>query len=308
LHITSIQTYLAQGGCEAVVYRVGESAVRDGVQAGDWWFPGYPMPGSGKQDRFALFAGPYNLDQPEKIKLVAIDAAGNESTMNFVDKFFSKPRRSDNVELSDAFMNKVVPEILAQSPDLPDRGTLLENYLQINGDLRRRQNGILKELAGKSRPEFLWNKPFSAVRNGKVMANFGDQRTYLNQGKAVDRQDHLGIDLAMTRHAPVQALNNGIVVLARYFGIYGNAVMIDHGYGLMSLYGHLSSIKVTEGQKVAQGDLVGETGETGLAGGDHLHLGILLQGLPVNPVEWWDGHWINDRLARKLGPAFKYQP
>ena len=63
-----------------------------------------------------------------------------------------------------------------------------------------------------------------------------------------------------------------------------------------------------EGQKVARGDIIGKTGETGLAGGDHLHFCTLLQGLPVNPVEWCDSHWIKDRISRKLGSAFPYVP
>ncbi len=308
LHVNSTQTYLTQGGCEAVVYRVGESAVRDGVRADSWWFPGFPLPGGGKQDRFAIFAAPYNLNQADKIRLVAIDGAGNEAELAFIDKFFPKTYRSDSVELTDAFMGKVVPEILAQTPELTDRGSLLNNYLEINGELRRHQNETLKDLATKSRPEFLWSKPFQQVRNGKVMAKFADARTYVNQGKAVDHQDHLGIDLAITQHAPVLAANSGVVVLAKYFGIYGNAIILDHGYGLMTLYGHMSSLKVTEGQKVEQGDVMGETGETGLAGGDHLHYGVLLAGLPVDPAEWWDGHWIKDRIANKLGQALKYEP
>src|SRR5206468_8878021 len=104
----------------------------------------------------------------------------------------------------------------------------------------------------------------------------------------------------------IPASNDGIVVLAGYFGIYGNAVAIDHGYGIMSLYGHLSAIEVKEGEHVTRGQNIGRSGDTGLAGGDHLHFAILLQGLPVNPIEWWDPHWIQDRVARKLGSAFRF--
>jgi murein DD-endopeptidase MepM/ murein hydrolase activator NlpD len=99
-----------------------------------------------------------------------------------------------------------------------------------------------------------------------------------------------------------------VVAYANFFGIYGNAVVIDHGYGLQSIYGHLSSIAVSEGQKVSRGDIIGKTGETGLAGGDHLHFCTLLQGIPVNPVEWSDSHWIKDRIAKKMGPAFPFAP
>ncbi len=99
----------------------------------------------------------------------------------------------------------------------------------------------------------------------------------------------------------------GVVLLARYFGIYGNTVVLDHGYGLMSLYGHLSSISVNGGQPIDRGDVIGRSGATGLAGGDHLHFTMLLHGLPVDPREWWDGHWIRDRLALKLGAALPFE-
>jgi murein DD-endopeptidase MepM/ murein hydrolase activator NlpD len=297
---------VAQGGCELAVYRVGDGAVRDGVQAGQWWFPGFPMPGGGKQDRFAFFAIPYDMSEPGA-RLVAEDAAGNRAEVTFIDKFFPRPPKSDRIELSDAFLAKVVPEIMSQTPEVRDKGNVLENYLEINRSLRAHNAQTIKELAAKSRPEFLWNQVFFMMPNGQVMAAFADHRTYVYQGKEVDRQDHLGFDLAVTAHAPIPAANTGIVSLARYFGIYGNAVIIDHGFGIQSLYGHLASIGVSEGQKINRGDIIGATGQTGLAGGDHLHFTILLQGLPVNPVEWWDSHWIQDRVARKLGPAFHFE-
>jgi murein DD-endopeptidase MepM/ murein hydrolase activator NlpD len=305
LQVVSKQTYIAQGGCEAVVYRVGESSVRDGVKAGNWWFPGYPLPGGGKGDRFAFFAVPYDMKTPD-VRIVAVDAAENEAELRFIDKFFPKKFKEDTVDLTDAFLSKVVPEIMGQTPELKDRGNLLDNYLVINVDLRQRNAEVLKELAQKSPREQLWDKPFLSMRNGKAMAGFADYRTYSYQGKVVDHQTHLGYDLAVTRRAPVPAANDGVVVQAKYFGIYGNCVIIDHGYGVMSLYGHLSSINVAAGQKVGRGDVIGLTGETGLAGGDHLHFAIILDGLPVNPVEWWDRHWIHDRIARKLGPGFRF--
>jgi murein DD-endopeptidase MepM/ murein hydrolase activator NlpD len=307
LQITSTQTYVAQGGCEIVTYRVGESATRDGVRAGSWWFPGYLLPGGGKQDRFALFAVPYNMTQPN-IRLVVGDAAGNEAEMPFIDMFFPKSLKSDTIEVTDGFLNKVVPGIMSQTPEMKDRGNLMDNYLAINRDLRQKDAEILKEFARKSKPAFLWTRPFFMMRNGQVMASFAERRTYRYQNREIDQQDHLGFDLAVTKQAPVPAANDGIVIYARFFGIYGNAVVIDHGYGMQSIYGHLSSIAVTEGQKIARGATIGKTGETGLAGGDHLHYCTLLQGLPVNPVEWWDGHWIKDRISRKLGASFPFVP
>ncbi|HEX3129230.1 MAG TPA: M23 family metallopeptidase [Thermoanaerobaculia bacterium] len=307
LSILSTFHYVRQGGSEAIVYRVGDGAVNDGVQAGDWFFQGFPMPGPDKQQRFALFGIPYDLTDPTKIRLVATDEVGNRAEAAFVDRFDPRPIRTDTIKVDDAYMNKVVPEILSQSPEIEDKGGLLENYLAINRDLRKKNAQTLKELAAKSEPKFLWTEPFLPMMNAAITAAFADRRTYVYNGKDIDQQDHLGFDMASVERDAIRASNRGKVVLARFFGIYGNAVVIDHGYGLMSLYGHLSSIGVQEGQTVERGQELGRSGQTGLAGGDHLHFTLLLGGLPVNPVEWWDPHWIQDRVARKLGPVLPYK-
>jgi len=297
--------YVNQGGCEAVVYKVGETSVKDGVEAGGWFFPGFPLPGGGPADRFALFAVPYDLDDASKVRLIAEDDVGNRSQASFIDKFFPKPLHRDTIPLDDKFLNKVVPPIMAQNHELTDKGSLLENYLQINRDLRKVDNAELITISKTSKPQFLWSRPFRPMVNTKVMAHFADRRSYVYQGRTVDQEDHLGLDMAGLAHAPVPAANDGIVVLAKFFDIYGNAVIVDHGYGLMSLYGHLSAIDVKPGDHVTRGQVLGRSGDTGLAGGDHLHFAILLHGLPVSPVEWWDPHWLKDRLERKLGAALR---
>ena len=106
------------------------------------------------------------------------------------------------------------------------------------------------------------------------MARFGDRRTYMYQNKDVDQQIHLGEDLASLMNSPVPAANNGVVVLAEPLGIYGNTVIIDHGLGVFSSYSHMSQIDVKVGDKVEKGTVVGKTGTTGLAGGDHLHFAV----------------------------------
>jgi murein DD-endopeptidase MepM/ murein hydrolase activator NlpD len=308
LQVQSTFHYVRQGGCEAVVYRVGEGALRDGVQSGSWWFPGFPVPGSNdKQQRFALFAVPYDMGDPSSIRLVAIDDVGNRAEAGFIDKFTPSPPHSDTIELNDKFMNKVVPEIMSQSSEVADQGDLLKNYLEINRNLRKKNAQTLIELGNKSAKEFLWTRPFLPMMNAAIKAAFADQRTYVYNGKPVDQQVHLGFDMASVERDAIRASNDGRVVLARYFGIYGNAVVIDHGYGLQSLYGHLSSLGVKEGDMVKRDQEVGRSGQTGLAGGDHLHFTMLLQGLAINPGEWWDPHWIQDRVARKLGPALPYK-
>ncbi|HUF79136.1 MAG TPA: M23 family metallopeptidase [Thermoanaerobaculia bacterium] len=312
LSVRSSQHYVAQGGSGVVVYHAGEGALaeggRDGVRSGDHFFAGHPLPGGQAGDRFALFGVPWDLDDPSRIRLVAADPIGNEAEVAFVDQWFPRPPRAATIELSDAFLEKVVSEVMSQVPELADRGNLIDNYVQINDGLRKANRERQRQLASRSRGEFLWREPFAQLAGGQVMSAFADLRTYLYQGEAADQQTHLGFDLATTRQDGVPASNRGVVALAEYFGIYGNTVVLDHGYGLMSLYAHLSSIEVEEGQEIELGQILGRTGATGLAGGDHLHFTTMIGGLEVNPVEWWDPKWIADRVKPKLGAALPYAP
>ena len=303
VEIVSSLHYPAQGGSEVVVYRTEEGTVRDGVQAGEAWFPGQALPGGEPGQRFCLYGVPFDLEEGEAIQVVAVDDVGNEARVRFVDRFLARGYERDEIRLSDRFMEAVVPRIVDRTPGLERLPGLLDSYLAINRDLRQGNARELARLAESSKPEFLWTDSFVALPNAKVMSAFADRRTYVYDGLAVDQQDHLGFDLASVRRAEVPAANSGVVVLAKYFGIYGNAVVIDHGYGLMSLYGHLSSIEVEKGARVERGQIVGRTGDTGLAGGDHLHFTMLLGGQAVNPIEWWDAGWIRDRIRRKLGGA-----
>jgi murein DD-endopeptidase MepM/ murein hydrolase activator NlpD len=302
----STQNAATQGGAGVVVYRVGVGSTRDGVEAGEWWFPGHPLAGGGERDRFALYGVPFDLADRAAVRLVAEDDVGNRSETAFLDRFTAKPFATETLALRDEFLAKVVPEILAHAPEVKADADPMQSFLAINRSLRRSNAETLKKLGETSAPQFLWSRSFEPLPRAKVMSAFADQRSYTYSGRLVDQQTHLGFDLAATRNTAVPAANDGRVVLAEYLGIYGNAVVVDHGFGLMSLYAHLASVEVAKGQAVARGDVLGRTGATGLAAGDHLHFTILVEGLPVNPTEWWDAHWIRDHVARPLGPAFPF--
>jgi murein DD-endopeptidase MepM/ murein hydrolase activator NlpD len=299
VEVLSGQHYINQGGSECVVYRVSEEAESSGVQVGDHFFPGYPVQGD-KSLRFALFALEYDWPVDTPMKVVARDSAGNEVTADFWHKVFPKKFRSRDLPLEDSFVQKVVPEILSHSPQIKDQGDPVKNFVEINSHLRKMNHETIAKLAQQSPGQFLWNGAFLQLSNSKVESYFADRRTYVYDGKPVDRQDHVGFDLSVVQHNPIEAGNDGKVVLAEYFGIYGNAVLIDHGAGLISIYGHMSSIDVKPGQMVKKKEILGKSGATGLAAGDHLHFGLFLQGIPVNPTEWWDEKWIREHVLDRL--------
>ncbi|MCY3970694.1 MAG: M23 family metallopeptidase [Acidobacteria bacterium] len=289
-----------QSGSGVVRYRVGARATESGVEVGGYRFPGYPVPGGLVGERFALFGVPYDGADPSSFRLVARDELGNEARVSFLSEIEPLPLKSSTIRLTDAFMNRVVPAIMAQTPELADQGNLLDNYLMLNGDLRRMNAERLVELASGSASRQLWSGPFRQMRNTQVMDHFAARRQYLYDGRVVDTQDHLGFDLASRVQDDVPAANSGVVVFAEYFGIYGNSVILDHGYGLQTLYSHLSRMDVVVGQEVATGERLGRSGQTGMAGGDHLHFAVLLGGLPVNPLEWFDAKWIGDHVGTVL--------
>jgi murein DD-endopeptidase MepM/ murein hydrolase activator NlpD len=297
LAVLSTGHSVAQGGSGLVVYRVGATAVSDHVSVGAFRFPGSPLPGGGAGERAALFGIPWDTQDAAAVRLVAEDEAGNAAETAFVDHLQRKRPARDRITLDDAFLAKVTGEIREQTPSLAARGSLLDDYLAINRELRAANAGELVALGAASAPGFLWSEDFLPLRNAKVMSSFADQRVYVYGGREVDRQTHLGYDLAAVARTPVPAPNRGVVRLARYFGIYGNAIVLDHGLGLMTLSAHLSSIEVKEGQEVERGAILGHTGATGLAGGDHLHFTTLVRGLPVDPIEWWDGRWVREHVT-----------
>jgi murein DD-endopeptidase MepM/ murein hydrolase activator NlpD len=291
-----------------VVYRTTPPAARSGVRVGDLEYPGHPasgtgLLGAGPELSVAFFALLYDQDLSTPIAVFARDEAGNESTATFVNDVFAKRFRRSRIELDDRFLKRIVPEILAHSPELKTSAPgdeLLPAFLEINGELRRSNAERIAELTSTTSPAQLWRGPFVQLGSSQVEAGFADHRTYFYGGKEVDQQVHLGFDLASTAAVPVSAANAGKVLYADWLGIYGNCVIVDHGLDVASLYGHLSAIEVKVGDTVARGQALGKSGMTGLAGGDHLHFTMLVHGRPVNPVEWWDPHWIQDRVERKL--------
>jgi murein DD-endopeptidase MepM/ murein hydrolase activator NlpD len=300
--VLSTHHYVNHGGSEMVVYKATPADVASGVRVGDVEYPGYPLSGELKAAFFALL---YDQDLNVRIQAFARDEAGNEAKATFVDNVFEKPQRKSRIELDDKFLNRVVPEIIEHAPELkmtppPDGSEMLPPFLKINGELRKINGDQIAAFALKSSPVRQWEEPFVQLGNSKVEASFADHRTYFYKGKEVDHQVHLGFDLAVTAHVPVVAANAGTVLYASWLGIYGNCVVLDHGMGVQSLYGHLMSFDVKVGDHVTRGQTIGRSDSTGLAGGDHLHFTILVGGRMVNPVEWWDPHWIADRVERKL--------
>ena len=302
LELKTATGYIKHAGAGIVVYRP-EGAARSGVRVGSEFFPGVTGLAADPAVHVALFVIPYNGPEVAP-SVVAADEAGNERVIGVPVTFLPVRFPKDTINLTEAFLRRKMPELAPQIPGTASAEELLQAFLRVNGEGRKAFEAKNREIGrGETASKPLWSGVFRQQPNTKVFANFPEERTYQVDGRTVDTQWHLGIDLASNRQSPVEASNTGRVVFTGPNGIYGNMIVLDHGLGLMSLYAHLSDIGVKVGQTVQKGEAIGRSGETGLAGGDHLHFALLVHGVYTSPIEWWDDHWLKDRIAKPLVDA-----
>lgn len=289
---------VTQGGSCCVAYNLDKEAEASGVYVRDMFFPGHAQENG---TYVCLFPFPYYME-PETFRpiLTAQDKAGNQGTLTLDLNARAKKFKADNINLSSSFLERKMPEF---EQEAPGQMSSLERFIKVNRELRSYNREALLGLARDTSPTPLWHGEFLRMPRAATRATFGDHRTYIYNGQEIDHQIHLGVDLASVKHADIPASNKGRVVLADIMGIYGLVVVIDHGMGLQTLYGHLSQAFVTKGDMVEKDQVIGKSGISGLAGGDHLHFGVIVGGIPVNPLEWWDDHWLRVNLQDILPEA-----
>ena len=301
--VDSDQHYLYLGMADLATLNISGSYTDAGIRVGDESYRAWPMP-DGKPGFFSLFA--YAWNTPPGTVPVAFASYGGPnpvtSPITFQMPEKEQPHYSArDLQIDDRFIQKVVGEL-----DPNGSGDPVERFVRINNDMRKANNKTLSDLRLKTADKFLWSQPFLRQANAQTEAHFADLRNYIYHGKKIDQQVHLGYDLAVTKNVGVQASNDGRVIYAAPLGIYGNCIVLDHGYGLQTIYGHLSQINVHEGDMVKRGEVMGLSGMTGMAGGDHIHFSMQLDGVQIDPKEWWDPHWIKDHIARRVPlPGFE---
>ena len=294
-------TYVRRGGSAIVVYRADADAVRSGVRVGKAWFSGRPTSGD---ERIAIFAIPIDAAEDPRVEVVAVDAIGNEAKAFFDVRVQNREFPEISIALSERFLEGVATR-LGEASDMSE-ATPLATFQRINTELRERNEGIITEAIDATAiapTQKEWSGAFEQMKNSSVTSKFAELRHYTSQRQRVSIARHYGFDLASTAHAPITASNAGTVIYAKDNGIYGTLVLIDHGLGITTLYGHLSSLAVQLGDEVAKGQELGRSGATGLAGGDHLHFAILVGKTYVDPVEWWDPKWVREHIELRLAPV-----
>ena len=234
--------------------------------------------------------------------------AGNKSVTKV--PFYIKPfkEKVDQIKITDDFVNSISRHVLENS-DMTIPNEIPEIFVKANKELREKNVKTIREVSKKN----LENsgkipfdvKTFVRMQNAATFAQYGERRHYTYNEQKIDEAWHLGMDWASSKRAEIIVTNPGKVIYKGYLGIYGDTAIIDHGFGLGSLYAHTSNIDVEVNDEVKTGQKIGNTGATGAVFGDHLHFGMLVQGIEVNPNEWLDNEWIKVNLTKTVNDATK---
>ncbi len=292
---------IVRGGSALVVLQASDENLKDVyVEAGGERFKVMPY----KKDGFyaTLVVWPFRVKPKDySAKIVATDTAGNKRVVEIPFELMNKRYRVSNIKVGDSFLDGKIAEVASANSLTSGIKDKLKRFKAVNEDLRKENEKIIHEHTKKVTPIDYdkWKlKAFYPLKGAKVVAQFGDERHYFykNSNKEISHSYHLGYDLASVKRAPIRSSSRGEVVFASYNGIYGNMPIIDHGFGLYTLYGHCSSILVREGEKVKNNQVIAKTGTTGLALGDHLHFGVLVQGIEVWPMDWMKQNWIKKHI------------
>ncbi|MDO4840685.1 MAG: M23 family metallopeptidase [Desulfovibrionaceae bacterium] len=285
-----------RGGSGSLVYTIDKDVAESGILIGNYFIPSVRQADG---SYVVIYPFPFTLsvaDFKNALYLTAKDMAGNVARTHFTVMAYEKKFRNDKITVTDQFLQTVQNKLGHLAPNETDP---LRCYLTINSQVRASNMEFMRSLLSQTAQGMLWDGRFVPMPRSSARAGYADKRSLIYNNQKVGEVYHLGLDLASVRNDNIPAANNGTVIFTGELGIYGNVVVIDHGLGVMTIYSHMSEISVNKGQAVTKGTYLGKTGTTGMAFGDHLHFGVLVGGLEVNPIEWLDPKWV-ERLTNRI--------
>ena len=249
----------------------------------------------------SLLAWPYSY-KTFSADLIAKDEAGNISISHIPMRWRNAKYPHAKIRINDRFI-KMVAIPLLQKVGMSVPNNPVEIFKKVNEVLRKRNEEKLYKITNVILDKQI-NKfyilPFKPLKRYAKKASYGEMRSYYYNGEKISSAIHKGIDMANLIHTKIYASNKGKVIFAGFNGIYGNTLALYHKLGLVSTYSHCSVFNVSKGSSVSRGTIIARTGATGAVFGDHLHFGIYVQGIPVEPLEWMDSHWIRDNITRVI--------
>jgi murein DD-endopeptidase MepM/ murein hydrolase activator NlpD len=308
-NVLSNSYLLRRGGSAAIVVEVKDANLKDkyiSFNNNEERFELFPF----YKDNFyvSIITWPIEIENFKRVNLVAIDYAKNKTVTKVPLYIKDLKSKVDDIKISDKFINKVSKNVLMKSGyDIPDAPE--EVFVKQNKELRKRNIDTIKS---KTRHNMNFDKvskfnikEFKRLKSSMTFAGFGERRNYTYKGKKIDEAWHLGMDWASVKKAKIYSSNSGKVIFKDYLGIYGDTIIIDHKLGLATLYAHTSRSVVEVNDEVKAGEYIANTGSSGAVFGDHLHFGVLVQGIEVNPKEWLSKYWVRENIIEIMKNSMK---
>jgi murein DD-endopeptidase MepM/ murein hydrolase activator NlpD len=306
VEVISNSAYIAKGGSALVVFEAQDENLEKAYikTNDDKIFEAQPF---GKKGFFVSLIA-WNIKSPEfSAEVIAIDKANNKSRMPIMMGAKHIAYKDSNLVLKDDFLDGKVLELASSMPNL-NKAQKVDRFIYVNGQLRAQNEQLVQKITSRVGNDMLnsyFTQPFVPIGKAAVVGTYGDHRNFFYGGVKVSESYHMGIDFASTKEADILAPNDGVVIYAGPNGIFGNMMVLYHNLGFFTIYGHCSSFIAKEGEQVARGQVIAKTGSTGLALGDHLHFGTIVQGVEVRPVEWLDSKWIDTNIIKVMESAKK---
>ncbi len=296
---------ISKGGSALVIFKAKDANLKSLVIETNFNKEFKPQPFYKDGYYISLIAWPVTQEN-FKATIVAKDLAGNV-TKSYIPLYLkNRNYKVSKIRITDKFLKGKIAELAEEFEETQGVQDPIEQFKIINEDVRAKNEALIHDITSKTSDEILKSfkiRKMYPLKNAKVVASFGDHRKYSYDGEYISESYHLGLDLASNAMAKIKPQNGGEVVYADYNGLYGNMPIIDHGLGLYTLYGHCSSVKVSSGEHVNAKTTIANTGKSGYAMGDHLHFGVLVQGIEVRPQEWMDKKWIKLNITDVIKDA-----
>lgn len=304
VNILANSRQIEQGGIAAVVFKARDANLAEIYVENDKGRKFKVLPFL-KENHFATLIAWSALDKDFQAFVVAKDKAGNITKERIRYYTLRRKYKESKLNLSDRFLDGKIEDLATQYAKEQNLSRL-EKFKFVNEDLRLGNEEFIHKIT-----QNLSDKPFSELKVIKFaplkkaakVADFADHRFYSYAGDFVSDSYHMGLDLASVARDSIYADLDGRVIFAGENGIYGINIIIDHGFGIYSLYGHCSSKLVAQGDFVKAGDIIAKTGVSGLALGDHLHFGVLVQGVEVRPEQFMDAKWFESNVNAVFSEA-----
>lgn len=297
---------IIKGGAAVVIFKAEDENMEEFYVETNFGKHFIPQPFYKEGYYVTLLAWPVT-EESFHAKIIARDRAGNVTQSAVPVIPYNKNYKLSHIKLSDNFLNGKVSE-LANAYGVDQNADLIGRFKFVNEEMRKKNEKVIQDITSKVSDTMVNSFPINKMyplKNGAVVAQFGDHRIYSYKGKEVSEAYHLGLDLASNAMSPILTQNPAVVAFAQENGIYGNMPVLYHGLGLYTLYGHCSSVLVKEGESLHSNQAIAKSGRSGYAMGDHLHFGVLVQGIEVRPQEWMDQEWIRKSITDPMRDARK---